>query len=223
MASATTTATAYHSSIPHEHQDIHEQISIASEKTATENQEYRITLHGADDEQPQEQIETAAATPATEKDEAQWEEPEEDDQQEGGYGWFVVIGAFLAQITGFGITSSWGILQDYLERNTFKDVPDAQLQLSFAGTIIELLIHFMGPVFQILTARYGIKPVLAIATIFSTLGLELASLTKEVGRFTLRRETWNYMRTKVITIDMAAVPITRSHVRHRCIVYVCGK
>lgn len=189
MASATTTATAYHSSIPHEHQDIHEQISIASEKTATENQEYRITLHGADDEQPQEQIETAAATPATEKDEAQWEEPEEDDQQEGGYGWFVVIGAFLAQITGFGITSSWGILQDYLERNTFKDVPDAQLQLSFAGTIIELLIHFMGPVFQILTAWYGIKPVLAIATIFSTLGLELASLTKEVGRFTLRRET----------------------------------
>lgn len=184
VAAATTTATAYHSSstIP-QHQDIHEQISIASEKTATETQDYRITLHGAAEEDvehhQEEQIETAAHTPVTEK--GQWNEPSSnEDQQDGGYGWFVVIGAFLAQFTGFGITSSWGILQDYLERHIFKDVPDAQLQLSFAGTIIELLIHFMGPLFQILTARYGIKVVLIIATIFSTLGLELASLTKEV-------------------------------------------
>lgn len=29
------------------------------------------------------------------------------DQEDGGYGWFVVLGAFMVQITSFGVVSSW--------------------------------------------------------------------------------------------------------------------
>ncbi|KAG0734709.1 hypothetical protein G6F29_012960 [Rhizopus arrhizus] len=33
---------------------------------------------------------------------------DEDDQTDGGYGWFVVLGAFLVQVTTFGTCTSWG-------------------------------------------------------------------------------------------------------------------
>ncbi|KAK4516366.1 uncharacterized protein ATC70_011337 [Mucor velutinosus] len=32
---------------------------------------------------------------------------EEEEGPDGGYGWFVVLGAFAVQITSFGVVSSW--------------------------------------------------------------------------------------------------------------------
>ncbi|KAG1547412.1 hypothetical protein G6F49_010206 [Rhizopus delemar] len=33
---------------------------------------------------------------------------DEEDVHDGGYGWFVVLGAFLVQVTSFGTCTSWG-------------------------------------------------------------------------------------------------------------------
>lgn len=73
-----------------------------------------------------------------------------------------------------------GIMQDYFERNVFDGVPNAQLQLSFAGTFMEMFVDMMGPLVQILTSRLGIKAVLVMGGILMTLGLQMASLTSEV-------------------------------------------
>ncbi|KAL7335765.1 hypothetical protein PS15p_201186 [Mucor circinelloides] len=33
---------------------------------------------------------------------------EEQEEHDGGYGWFVVVGGFLVQVTTFGTNTSWG-------------------------------------------------------------------------------------------------------------------
>ena len=62
----------------------------------------------------------------------------------------------------------------------FKNVPNAQLQLSFAGTFMELFVDLMAPVFQLLSSRFGIRPVLVLGSLVSVLGLELAGFTTQV-------------------------------------------
>ena len=33
-----------------------------------------------------------------------------DEPSDGGYGWFVVLGAFMVQVTSFGVITSWGTI-----------------------------------------------------------------------------------------------------------------
>lgn len=77
-------------------------------------------------------------------------------------------------------------MQEYFERKVFPDVPDVQMQLSFAGTLMELFVDLMGPVFQILSARFGIRFVLVLGSIIMVAGLELASLSTEVSNVAYR-------------------------------------
>ncbi|KAI7850208.1 major facilitator superfamily domain-containing protein [Circinella umbellata] len=73
-----------------------------------------------------------------------------------------------------------GIMQDHYERVSFQNIPNAQLQLSFTGTLMEIMIHIMGIPVQLLSARYGVKFVLALGTLLTTLGLELAAFSTEI-------------------------------------------
>lgn len=73
-----------------------------------------------------------------------------------------------------------GIMQNYFERNVFNHLSDAQLQLSFVGTFMEMFVDLMGPVVQILSSKFGIKFVLVAGTFLMALGLELASVSSEV-------------------------------------------
>ncbi|KAI9254636.1 major facilitator superfamily domain-containing protein [Phascolomyces articulosus] len=91
-----------------------------------------------------------------------------DSGPDGGYGWLVVVGSFF------------GILQAYFEENVFHGIPDAQFQLSFAGTIIGLMPNLMGPVFQILVARYGVRMTQIMGVFFMVLGLEMASFASKI-------------------------------------------
>lgn len=36
---------------------------------------------------------------------------EEQEEHDGGYGWFVVVGGFLVQVTTFGTNTSWYVCQ----------------------------------------------------------------------------------------------------------------
>ncbi|KAI9244175.1 major facilitator superfamily domain-containing protein [Sporodiniella umbellata] len=111
---------------------------------------------------------------------------DEEDHQDGGYGWFVVLGAFLVQVTTFGTITSWGnflflcVMQDYYEQYVYKGVPNAPLNLSFVGTLALVFLNFSGPFAQVLVSIFGIRIVLIIGTIFISLGLEMASLSYQI-------------------------------------------
>ncbi|KAG1119001.1 hypothetical protein G6F42_013069 [Rhizopus arrhizus] len=99
---------------------------------------------------------------------------DEDDQTDGGYGWFVVLGAFLVQVTTFGV------MQDYYEQYMFAHIQNASLNLSFVGTLALAFMNLGGPFSQILVSTVGIRPVLIIGTIFISLALEMASLSSQI-------------------------------------------
>ncbi|KAI9498502.1 major facilitator superfamily domain-containing protein [Zychaea mexicana] len=71
-------------------------------------------------------------------------------------------------------------MQDHYERINFRHIPNAQLQLSFTGTVMEVMTHLLGPLAQIISSRYGVKVVLIVGTILTSLGLELAAFSTEI-------------------------------------------
>ncbi|KAI9322316.1 major facilitator superfamily domain-containing protein [Dichotomocladium elegans] len=71
-------------------------------------------------------------------------------------------------------------MQEYYERNVFYAVATAQVQISFAGTLMELFADLMGPVYQVLSSHCGIHAVLVIGSAFMVAGLELASLSTQI-------------------------------------------
>lgn len=97
------------------------------------------------------------------------------------------------------------MFQDYLEIHIFKGIPNSQFQLSFAGTLMEVFVNLMGPISQIIASRFGPRAVLVIGTILATLGLELASLSKEV-----------YMTR----IDVTAIKVYRVDTDNRYGIYI---
>ncbi|KAI9262356.1 major facilitator superfamily domain-containing protein [Phascolomyces articulosus] len=106
---------------------------------------------------------------------------EHDTIPDGGLtAWLVILGAFFTQFTAFGTASSWGVQQNHFEQYVFKSVPDAQLQLSFAGTLMEVCVDMMGPMVQILTNKFGYKAVLITGALLMVLGLEMAGFTSQI-------------------------------------------
>ncbi|KAG2202721.1 hypothetical protein INT46_003229 [Mucor plumbeus] len=98
----------------------------------------------------------------------------EEDQHDGGYGWFVVLGAFLVQVTSFGV------MQDYFEQNMFNNVANAAVNLSFVGTLAMVCLNSVSPIVQICVSVFGVRPVLIVGTIFVALGLEMAGFSTQI-------------------------------------------
>ncbi|KAI9249255.1 major facilitator superfamily domain-containing protein [Phascolomyces articulosus] len=76
----------------------------------------------------------------------------------------------------FGI----GVFQAYFEKEVFYGVPNAQFQLSFAGTLIDVMVSSAGPLFQIIQSRFGVRTIIAIGALMMVLGLELAGFTTQI-------------------------------------------
>ncbi|KAG2193418.1 hypothetical protein INT47_006615 [Mucor saturninus] len=74
-----------------------------------------------------------------------------------------------------------GIMQDYYDVTMFRDtVANSQFQLSFVGTLLEICVNLMGPLAQLIVARFGTRTVLILGTIMATLGLELAGFSTQI-------------------------------------------
>ncbi|KAI7893434.1 major facilitator superfamily domain-containing protein [Mucor mucedo] len=104
--------------------------------------------------------------------------PPVEDEEDGGFGWFVVLGAFLVQVTSFGTSTS--VMQDYYEQNVFVNVPNAAVNLSFVGTLALVCLNAVSPIVQICVSTFGAKPVLITGTIFVGLGLEMAGFSTQI-------------------------------------------
>ncbi|KAI8096592.1 major facilitator superfamily domain-containing protein [Halteromyces radiatus] len=96
----------------------------------------------------------------------------DDDFEDGGYGWFVVMGAFMVQVTSFGV------MQEYYQENYFGT--SQQLNLSFVGTIALIFTNICGPLAQILTSMWGYRIVMIIGTLCVSLGLILAGFSSQI-------------------------------------------
>ncbi|EPB89705.1 hypothetical protein HMPREF1544_03505 [Mucor circinelloides 1006PhL] len=125
---------------------------------------------------------TAGTDTLTEKDvekgSAQLPPVVEEEGPDGGYGWLVVLGAFAVQITSFGVVSS--VMQDYFHQNMFSDNPKALVDLSFVGTLALVFINASSPVVQYFVARFGLRPVMIVGTLFITIALEMAGFASQI-------------------------------------------
>jgi hypothetical protein len=71
-------------------------------------------------------------------------------------------------------------MQDYYDQHTFKDSPNALVNLSFVGTLSLIFLNGMSPFTQMATSIFGLRPVMIAGVICIVLGLELASLSTQV-------------------------------------------
>ncbi|ORX55792.1 MFS general substrate transporter [Hesseltinella vesiculosa] len=62
----------------------------------------------------------------------------------------------------------------------FSDQANVQLNLSFAGTLLEVFVNLMGPVAQFILARYGLRVLLLLGSFLAVLGLEMAGFTTQI-------------------------------------------
>lgn len=72
-----------------------------------------------------------------------------------------------------------GVMQNYYEQHHFSA---KVVQLSFVGTIANLLLNSLGPLTQSMLMLMSSRTVLWISVILSVVGLELASFSTEVRR-----------------------------------------
>ncbi|KAI9033682.1 major facilitator superfamily domain-containing protein, partial [Phycomyces nitens] len=117
---------------------------------------------------------------------------------EGGYGWFIVVGAFLVQMPSLSVVMSWGVFQDYYEQNLFGHLPSTTLQLTFVGTLGNILLNILSPFVQILLSYMTTKKALALGVVLCVAGLELASFSTEIWQLCMTQGVLYGIGTSII-------------------------
>ncbi|KAI9254863.1 major facilitator superfamily domain-containing protein [Sporodiniella umbellata] len=107
-------------------------------------------------------------------------EGEKEIEVDGGYGWFVVIGSFIIQMFGFGVISSWGVMQDYYQQTIFKDDKSASVNLSLVGVLAGIFSYALSPITQVITSIISFRAVMLIGALLMLVSMELAGLSTKV-------------------------------------------
>ncbi|XP_062993226.1 monocarboxylate transporter 13-like [Elgaria multicarinata webbii] len=90
---------------------------------------------------------------------------------DGGWGWMIVLAAFVQSALVFGVIRSFGVF--FVEFVTYFD--ELSGRISWITSIGIAVQQFASPVGSALSSRYGARPVIMAGGFFSSLGLLLAS------------------------------------------------
>ncbi|XP_028160179.1 monocarboxylate transporter 14-like [Ostrinia furnacalis] len=95
---------------------------------------------------------------------------------DGGWGWVVVISAFLVSACADGLSFSYGLLQEEFAR--YFDT--TQSQVSMIGSLFIATPLLAGPIMSALVDRYGCRWMTMIAGLLSTISFLLASVCNSI-------------------------------------------
>ncbi|KAI7868408.1 major facilitator superfamily domain-containing protein [Spinellus fusiger] len=110
---------------------------------------------------------------------------EKQDISDGGYGWIIVLASFLVQLPSLSVVMSWGVFQDYYEQHMFGRSPAITLQLTFVGTLGNILLNISSPFVQILLCYMGTRKTLVVGVMLASLGMILASFSSQIWHLCL--------------------------------------
>jgi MFS family permease len=80
---------------------------------------------------------------------------------DGGYGWLVVLGVFLAFFTNCGYVQAWGVLQDYYYTDVFNGQVDVTV-FSITGSLYNVMMLLTGLFLRVPLRKFGVRGVVAI-------------------------------------------------------------
>jgi MFS family permease len=123
----------------------------------------------------------------------------EEDEEEDPYRWVILFSGFLAQAISMCTLSSWGIMQDYFDRQVFKESVNAT-ELSFVGTIGFAFCGLMGPVTPFFMSLVGARWLLFFGTLLISAGLILASFSTRVWQLYITQSVMHGMGAALLYI-----------------------
>ncbi|XP_013183754.2 monocarboxylate transporter 14 [Amyelois transitella] len=100
---------------------------------------------------------------------------------DGGWGWVVVVSAFLVSACADGLAFSFGLLHEEFT-NYFETT---QSKTSLIGSLFIATPLLAGPIMSALVDRYGCRIMTMIAGILSTIGFLLAAISNSVAMLCL--------------------------------------
>lgn len=96
---------------------------------------------------------------------------------DGGYGWFVVFGAFSVQFWVAGLVKSYGVL--FVE--ILEVFPNSSTAVaSWIPAILSALCLALAPLSSALCQRFSCRSVVFVGGLFCALGLTLSSFAKNI-------------------------------------------
>ncbi|KAG6452063.1 hypothetical protein O3G_MSEX007461 [Manduca sexta] len=95
---------------------------------------------------------------------------------DGGWGWVVVVSAFLVSACADGLAFSYGLLQNEFT----KYFETTQSKTSLIGSLFIATPLVAGPIMSALVDRYGCRTMTIIAGLISTIGFLLAAISNSI-------------------------------------------
>ena len=95
---------------------------------------------------------------------------------DGGWGWFVVLGAFFLSLICDGCAFSFGVMFVYL----IEEFQQTKSETAWVASIFYCLSLLLGPVASGLTTRFGCRSITIVAGLLSCLGFVASSFVTSI-------------------------------------------